>query len=140
MTEQTIRQMAKDFAGAYYESAQRSEAFRNGTMTTKCFKAVHVKIGKTTVIKEVEFEIPFRVAFPNAKAYVKSAWPHWVAYARDKMTEMLTQSNERVSPLMKERIFDALIEDREKQLKGQARQLHQIKGDEQSKRVDWNVH
>lgn len=131
--------MAKDFAGAYYESAQRSEEFRDGTMKTTAFKAVHVKVGKTTVIKEVEFEIPFRVAFPNVKAYVKSAWPHWVAYAREKLTEMLTKSDASVSPLMKERIFDALIEDRQKQNDGNARMLHQIKGEE-SKRVNWNVH
>lgn len=128
MTEQTIRAMAKEFAGAYYESAKRSETFRNGAMLTKAVKAMRVKVGNVTVLKEVEFNIPFRVAFPNAKAYVVAAWPHWVQEAREKLSEMLGMPDERVSPLLKERIFAALVEDRERQMRGQARSLRQVKG------------
>lgn len=129
MTEQTIRSMAKEFAGAYYERSERTPEFRSGTMTTRCFKAMRVKVGKVTVLKEVEFNVPFRVAFPNVKAYVASAWPHWVDYAREKLSEMLAMSDERVSPRRKEQIFDALLEDRERQLKQGAKQLRQLKVD-----------
>lgn len=129
MTEQTIRAMAKEFAGSYYESVHRTKDFREGTMLTKAVKAMHVKIGGVTVVKEVEFNIPFRVAFPNVKAYVKSAWPHWVEHAREKLSEMLGMPDERVSPLMKERIFAAILEDRERQLRQGAKSLRQIKGE-----------
>lgn len=129
MTEHTIRAMAKEFAGAWYERNERTREFRAGLMKTKCFKTMRVTVGKITVLKEVEFEVPFRVAFPNVKAYVASAWPHWVDYAREKLTEMLTMSDERVPARRKEQIFDALIEDRERQLKHGAKQLRQLKVD-----------
>lgn len=129
MTEQTIRAMAKEFSGKYYESIHRTAAFREGKMLTKAVKAIHVKIGGITVVKEVEFNIPFRVAYPNVKAYVKSAWPHWVDHAREKLSEMLGMPDERISPLMKERIFAAILEDRENQLRHGAKRLRQIKGE-----------
>lgn len=129
MTEQTIRAMAKEFAGAYYERSERTKEFRDGRMKTKCFKAMRVMVGNVVVLKEVEFMVPFRVAFPDAKAYVASAWPHWVDYAREKLSEMLAMSDERVSPRRKEQIFDALLEDRERQLKQGAMTLRQLKVD-----------
>lgn len=129
MTEMTIRSMAKEFAGAWYERNERTQEFRAGLMKTKCYKTMRVTVGKITVLKEVEFEVPFRVAFPNVKAYVASAWPHWVDYAREKLSEMLAMSDERVSQRRKEQIFDALIEDRERQLKQGGKQLRQLKVD-----------
>lgn len=132
MTEQTIRHMAKEFAGAWYESNTRSKEFRDGTMKTKVYRTLRVKVGNTWVHKEVEFNIPFRVAFPRVEDYVKSAWPHWVEYAREKLTEMLFMPDAKVSPLMKERIYDALVDDRERQLKGQGKHLRQLRGPDES--------
>jgi len=128
MTEQTIRHTAKEFAGTWYESNSRSEEFRNGTMRTKVYRTLRVKVGNTWVEKEVEFLVPMRVAFPNVEAYVKSAWPHWVDYAREKLAEMLGMPDAKVSPIMKERIFAALVEDRERQLKGAGKHVRQLRG------------
>ena len=113
MTERTIRMMAKEFAGEFYEQSSRSERFRRGEDLVMVTAVVQTEAGP----REIAKRIPFKQAFPNAKAYVAASWPHWVAYAREKMVEMLAMSDERVPSVMKERIAAAIIEDREKQIK-----------------------
>jgi hypothetical protein len=127
VTERTIRSLAKEFAGAWYEQNERSETFRNGTQTVPVVRCMRVKVGKVTVLKEVEFRVPFRVAFPNADAYVEAYWPHWVEHARAKLAEMLGMPDEKISPQRKEQIFAALIEDREREQRQGGNKLRQVR-------------
>lgn len=127
MTERTIRSLAKELAGTWYEKNERSDAFRNGTQTVPVVRAMRVKVGNITVLKDVEFRVPFCVAFPNADAYVEAYWPHWVEFAREKLSEMLGMSDSKVSAVRKEQIFAALIEDRERELKQGGKKLRQVR-------------
>ena len=108
MTERTIRSMAKQLAGAFYED-NRSHKFRQ--------------------------------AFPTLKAYMRGQWhqpngdikidkPGWVYHiklARELLTRMLGYPDSQVSAVMKERIYDALIEEREKATKPTALRAKQRK-------------
>lgn len=122
MTERTIRNMAKEFAGAWYEKESRSERFRRGEDKVNAFTIVQTATGP----REVVVNVPFRVAFPNAQAYVNAAWPHWVEYARTKMAEMLAPHS-TTTERIKHCIADALIEENEKALKHGSKQLLQGK-------------
>jgi hypothetical protein len=57
----------------------------------------------------------FRKLWPNVGTYVARNWPTWVPIARTKLTEMLGKKDSEVSPAMKEAIYAALIEDRERE-------------------------
>ena len=106
MTEQTIRSMAKELAGVFYED-NRTRAFR--------------------------------LAFPTLKDYMKGLWhkpngdiridkPGWVYHidmARKVLTKMLTKPDDVVSPVMKERIFDALLDEHKRATSAQARKVVQ---------------
>ena len=98
MTERTIKQTAKELAGAFYED-NRTPAFRR--------------------------------AFPTLKSYMRGQWhqsdgeikidkPGWMYHidmARKILTIMLGKPDAVVSPVMKERIYDALIEERNRATK-----------------------
>jgi hypothetical protein len=118
VTERTIRSHAKALAGAFYDSHSRTERFRNGE------DMVPVKVTmtdpKTGLPVEVEKRFPFKDAYPNAHEYVKAWWPAFVDLARKQLTAMLGMPDEKVSPHMKKAIYDAIIEDREKQMRGKA--------------------
>jgi hypothetical protein len=108
MTERTIRMMAKEMAGVFYEG-NRSPAFRR--------------------------------AFPTLQSYMRGQWhqsdgdvvinkPGWMYHidlVRKLMGSMLSQSDTRVSPIMKERIYEALLEEHEKAKAPQAKKVLQRK-------------
>lgn len=109
MTERTIRSMAKELAGVFYED-NRSEAFRR--------------------------------TFPTLQSYMRGQWhqpdgdivinkPGWMYHvdlARKVMVAMLQKSDAEVSPLMKERIYDAFVEEHERATGSQAKKALQYKG------------
>ena len=109
MTERTIKEMAKELAGVFYEDSARTPGFRR--------------------------------AFPTLKAYMRGQWhqpdgtikidkPGWLYHvdmARQILVMMLGQSDERVSKIMKERIYDAILEDHATATTRQAKQVTQRK-------------
>ena len=111
MTERTVRSMAKELAGIFYED------------------------NRTPV---------FRQAFPTLKHYMRGQWvqqngdikidkPGWlyhVELARKVLASMLSKPDSVVSPAIKERIFDALIEEHEKATSTGAVSLTQRKNTE----------
>ena len=105
MPEKTIRNMARELAGAFYED-NRSPGFRK--------------------------------TFPTLKAYMRGQWhrdgqifitkPGWVYHydlAIKVLATMLRQSDNVVSPYMKEKIAAALIENHNKGTSPQARKTGQ---------------
>ena len=109
MTERTIKEMAKELAGVFYEDSARTPGFRR--------------------------------AFPTLKSYMRGIWhqpdgtikidkPGWLSHkdlARKMLTMMLGQPDSRVSPVMKERIYDSLIADYPKETSRNAKQVTQRK-------------
>jgi hypothetical protein len=105
MTNQTVRSMAKELAGTFYE----------GNRSPK-----------------------FRAAFPTFKHYMRGQWcqpdgsiklyrPGWlhhVELARRMLAAML--GRESVHQHLKDAIFQALIDDRERSQRPGARKLHQV--------------
>lgn len=110
--ERTVRSLAKELAGVFYEEPKRSAGFRKAFPTFK-----HYMRGQWVQ------------ADGSIKAY-RPGWLHHVGHARKMMALMLGQPG--VTPVVKERIFDALIEDRNRQFKAEARRtaksLHQVDG------------
>ena len=107
MTERTIRMMAKELAGKFYEDNR---------------------------------SIGFRRTFPTLKAYMRGQWhqngdiilnkPGWMYHidlARKLLGVMLSQPDSRVSPVMKERIYEALLEENSKATSPQAKKVLQRK-------------
>lgn len=106
MTEQTIRNMAKELAGAFYED-NRSAGFR--------------------------------ATFPTLKAYMRGQWhksdgeifitkPGWVYHvdlAIKVLGTMLGKPDSVVSPVMKERIATALIDNHSRATSPMARKTGQ---------------
>ena len=111
MTERTVRSMAKELAGAFYED-NRSPGFRAAFPTF-----THYMRGQWVQ------------SDGSIKAY-RPGWLHHVDQARKILALMLGKPDAQVSPVMKERIFDALIEDRDRQFKAEqqktAKKLHQV--------------
>lgn len=93
--ERTIRAQAKELAGVFYED-NRSPGFRKAFPTLKDYMKGH-----------------WHQPDGRIKLFTPG-WHHHVALARKTLAIMLGQPDSRVSPAMKERIFNALIEDREK--------------------------
>ena len=101
--------MAEELAGAFYEDQARSPKFR--------------------------------ATFPTLKAYMRGQWhqpngdivinkPGWMYHidlARKVLGSMLSQPDSRVSTIMKERIYEALLEDHAKAITPQAKQVLQRK-------------
>jgi hypothetical protein len=102
--------MAKELAGTFYED-NRSPTFRAAFPTFK-----HYMRGQWVQPDG------------SIKAY-RPGWLHHVELARKLMAAMLGKPETVVTPVMKERIFNALIEDRDRQFKAEqrktARNLHQ---------------
>lgn len=99
--ERTVRSLAKELAGKFYEDNARSVKFRAAFPTFQ-----HYMRGQWVQPDG------------SIKAY-RPGWLHHVELARKMLSVMLGQSDARVSPVMKERIFDALIEDRNRQYKAE---------------------
>ena len=105
MTERTIRSLAKELAGIFYEN-ERSKKFRN--------------------------------TFPTLKSYMRGQWHHpsgeikidkpgWMYHldmARKILLAML--SDNRVSETMKERIYDAWIEEHSKALQSKTKVTQRV--------------
>ena len=93
--EATIRHQARELAGAFYEQ-NRSPRFRAAFPTVECYLGGWQRVADGTLKK------------------VPPGWMHHVVLARRLLVEMLRQPDSRVSPFLKEKIADALIEDRGK--------------------------
>lgn len=103
--EPTIKALAVELAGAFYEQ-ERSPAFR------KAFPTVNHYLKGWQIVGDRQ-----------AKK-VPAGWLHHTKLARDMLVRMLGQPDARISPAMKERIYDAICEDRGESLrKGQ--HIHQ---------------
>lgn len=103
-TNQTIRSVAKELASVFYES-NRSPGFRR--------------------------------AFPTLKHYLRGQWVqpdgsikaylpghlHHIALARQRLAQMLAQSN--IHENLKEPIYQAILDDRERSMRPGAKKLHQ---------------
>ena len=108
MTERTISSMAKELAAAFYEDNR---------------------------------SLAFRVTFPTLKAYMRGQWhqsdgqiiinkPGWMYHidlARKLMGALLSQPDSKVSPIMKERIYEALLEEHSRAMAPQAKKVLQRK-------------
>lgn len=124
MTERTIKNVAMAMAGRYYEE-RRSDRFRRGEDLVKVYRPVREQDGQ---LRQQAVMAPFKMAFPNAYVFAKSYWPVFYAAARVSLAKMLGMPH--VTDYMKQKIQDALIEDREKdliaQMRGQSKHLMQI--------------
>lgn len=109
MTERTIRSHAKALAGAFYDGT-RSGKFRAGMDVPVKVLKTDPATGKTV---EVVVKRPFHEAFPNVHSYIKGHWPLFYDLARRQLTQMLAMPG--VHKNVKDAIFKAIIEDREKQ-------------------------
>ena len=106
MTEKTIRNMAKELAGAFYED-NRSPGFRKTFPTLKAYMRGQ---WHTT----------------NGDVYItKPGWTYHYDLAIKVLATMLRQSDAVVSSEMKERIAAALIENNNKGTSPQARKTGQ---------------
>lgn len=93
--EATIRSTARELAGKFYEQ-NRSPQFRYAFPTVECYLGGWQRVADGAIKK------------------VPPGWMHHVVLARRMLVEMLRQPDARVSPHLKEKIADALIEDRGK--------------------------
>lgn len=111
MTERTIRTLAKELAGQFYE-AKRSNRFRSkdSLMRAKTLK----QLPDGSVI-EVTVIVPFFKAYPNSKVFAKAHFPLFYEAARKCMVTMLALPS--VSDELKEGIHAALVEDRQNEYK-----------------------
>lgn len=108
MTERTIKSMAKELAGKFYEQ-NRSAGFRFTFPTVEHYlKGVwHNKDGSKTV--------------------TTPGWQHHVVLARKMLVAMLRQNDNAVTPYMKNSIYDALLEDGNKRMEKTAKQVTQAR-------------
>ena len=116
--ERTIRSYAKAKAGAFYD-AKRSPRFCNGEELVWAFRVVMRETGPV----QEKVKIPFKLAYPTRRDYVRAWWPFYYAGARQQLTSMLGMPD--VKDTIKEAIFAAILEDREKQLKNGGKMLRQ---------------
>ncbi len=100
MTEQTIRSMAKELAGTFYED-NRSPAFRATFPTLKDYMRGQWHINGDIVMN-------------------KPGWIYHIDLARKVLGSMLSKPDAVVSPLMKERIYEALLDEHERASKTKA--------------------
>jgi hypothetical protein len=105
MTVQLIRVTAKELAGVFYEQAQRSEAFRRAFPNVREYLRGRAHRRDGTTVQED----------PN--------WWRFVDLAKRTMTAQLRDPN--ISPIVKEAIAEALIEEAHRGSKAKARQVMQ---------------
>ena len=116
--ERTIRNYAKAKAGAFYD-AKRSPRFRNGDELCWAYRVVMRETGPV----QEKVEIPFKIAYPTKRDYVRAWWPFYYSGARAQLTAMLGMPD--VAANIKEAIYKAIVEDRENQLKNGGKMLRQ---------------
>lgn len=97
--EKTIKAQAKELCGIFYED-NRTDKFR------RAFPTVNYFMRGVQVMYDANLN---RVGTRK----VPEGWTHFVVLARKTLTVMLGQPDARVSPQLKERIFDAILEDRD---------------------------
>ncbi len=97
--EATIKAQAKQLAGAFYED-NRSDKFRRAFPTVNHF------------LRGMQLMYDNNLNMTGTKK-VPEGWTHFIVLARKTLTIMLGQPDARVSPQMKERIYDAILEDRD---------------------------
>ena len=130
MTEATIRSVAKELAGQFYDFIRDAES--------RGEKYVSLKRGERAFL-DIRPDV-FGKTFPTAKDYLTGTrhgrvgrtpegtiyhiddgsrqqdtpgWLYWYDMARQRLVEMLNSGS--VTDHMKERIFEALVADREKE-------------------------
>lgn len=119
-TERTIRHLAKDLAKQFYER-KRGDAFsRNQLVPARALR----QDPKTGAPVEIRVRVPFLEAYPTAHHYATAYWPHFYEAARKCLVTMLANPKARSSHL-NEAIYEALVEDRQKQLKTGGKELIQ---------------
>lgn len=111
MTERTIRTLAKELAGAFYEQ-KRSDKFRSRNSLTRAKTLKQLPDGS---VVEVPVVLPFFKAYPTSKQFSAGHWPLFVEAARKCMVTMLALPS--VSDELKEGIHAALVEDRQNEYK-----------------------
>src|ERR1035437_3421940 len=106
MTEQTIRIMAKELAGIFYEE-NRTPGFRKAFPTFKHY-------------------IRGQWVQPDGQMKVyRPGWLHHVALARKVLAAQLGRKDLHIN--LKNAIFTALIEDRDRQFKAEQRNRKSVK-------------
>lgn len=95
MSHRQIRHTARELAGTFYEENMRSPKFRAAFPTVKAYLMGHWHKPDGSI------------------EYSKPGWMHHVVLARKLLTLMLGQSDERVSPHMKNTIYEALLDEHE---------------------------
>ena len=134
MTEDTIRHMAKELAGQFYEMVRSAESLgekvqveRRGRVMLKIdprafsrtFPTVDdYMIGRRHGLLQRHRDGTVTHVDDGTVRMTTPGWMYWVAMARETLVSMLSQP--LVHPNMKEAIAKALIEDREDQLKMEA--------------------
>jgi hypothetical protein len=127
MTHKQIKHLAKEIAGQFHES--ETQISEEGAIES--YDPVVHGFDKRRFDKAVEERqkrsLRFRRAFPKVKdyilghqhmpdgsiQYVKPGWLHHVDRARQMLVLMLGQPDARVSPHMKEEIYEAILADHE---------------------------
>lgn len=98
-TERTLRMMAKEMAGAWWdESVKIADAEKLDSLTPE---------EKAFARKRSDM---FRAMWPDQKIYVTICWPHFYKMARQQAISML-DANSGIAEHMKARIYDAVCED-----------------------------
>lgn len=113
MTERTIRTLAKELAGQFYEQ-KRSDRFRSKDALTRAKTLRQLPDGS---VIEVTVMVPFLEAYPTSQHYSKGHWPFFVEAARQCLLTMLALPDSAVAPALKEAIYAAILEDSEKKNK-----------------------
>jgi hypothetical protein len=124
MTERTIKSMAIELAGEFYEG-KRSGRFRSMDELTTARRVM--RRPQDGALIEVKIRIPFRRAYPTAHSYAVAHWPLFYESARQCLVTMLALPDAKVPPHLKEAIFAAIKEDREKQNRYGGRELFQVR-------------
>jgi hypothetical protein len=101
MTERTVRSMAKELASCFYEESLRTPGFRQAFPTLKAYMRGQ-----------------WHMADGSIKLY-RPGWLHFVDTARKVMAAMLGKPDVVVHPHVKNAIFEALIEDRNRTFKAE---------------------
>ena len=104
--EDTIRDLATELAGIFYDG-NRSVKFRKAYPTLKDYMRGREHQSDGRILHRVP------------------GWRHHVKLAREMLVRMLGMPDARVSPEMKMRIYDAIIEDRQNEHKYGGKKLVQ---------------
>ena len=63
----------------------------------------------------------FRALWPDVRQFIGRTWPTHIPIARTILTEMLRRSDAEVAPALKEQIYEALLEDRQRSFRQPAK-------------------